>query len=90
MEISLGSGRDLTQRLLEDFHGLAALDQVLVVDDDRRHGLDAALAVEALALAHLVGIAIRFENLACMRRIEARPARRFRSALRDRSDRALR
>ena len=41
------------QRALEDFRRLAARDQVAVVDDHRRHRMDAELLPVALALAHL-------------------------------------
>src|SRR5687767_8225464 len=38
-----GFGGDLAQHLLERSGGLPALDQIFVVDDDRRHGLNAPL-----------------------------------------------
>lgn len=47
---------NLAQRLLENFHGLSALNQIFVVDDDRGYGADTALAIELFALANLVGI----------------------------------
>jgi hypothetical protein len=53
---TLRFGGDLAQCLLEDFHGLPALNQVFVIDDDRGHGVNATLAMELLALVYFVGI----------------------------------
>lgn len=49
-------GGDLAQRLFENFHGLTALNQVTVVDDDGRDRVDALSAVELFALADLLGV----------------------------------
>src|SRR4029079_5763992 len=58
-----GDGGGRAQRPFEDFRRLAARDQVTVVDDHRRHRMDAELLPVALALAHfgavLVGLADR-------------------------------
>jgi hypothetical protein len=50
---------------------LAALNQVFVVDDDRRNGLDTLLPVELLALTNLVCVGACFQNLAGARGIKA-------------------
>ena len=47
--------RNLSQGLLERFGRLAALNQVLFVDDHRRHGADALRLPELLGLSHLGG-----------------------------------
>jgi hypothetical protein len=44
-----GAG-NLTQCLLERLHGLTTLNQILVVDDDGRNGVDSSLAVKLFAL----------------------------------------
>jgi hypothetical protein len=54
-----GRGGDLAQSLLEYFGWLSALDQVAIVDDHGRYGVDAMLLVETLALAHFLGIFVR-------------------------------
>lgn len=50
---------DLSQRLFDQRRGLAALDQVPVVDDLRRHRVDAALPVDRLLLANRCGAGVR-------------------------------
>jgi len=63
---------DLAQGALEHFDRLAARDQVLVVDDDRRHRVDAGIGVEAFALAGFGGVLVAVEDGACALRIEPR------------------
>ena len=62
--------RQLAQRALERLGRLTALDQVPVVDDDRRHRVDPLVLIEALAFAHVVRVAIRVEDRLRRRTIE--------------------
>jgi hypothetical protein len=55
--------RKLSQGLLEDLRRLAALDEVPVVDDHRRHRVYPQTRVVLLALADLAGKLIGAENL---------------------------
>src|SRR5262245_48420546 len=64
--IAMSSGflrSDLAQRLLEHLRRLAALDQVAVVDDDRRHRVDARLLPHRLGGTHLVAELAAVEHL---------------------------
>src|SRR6476659_3359383 len=70
-------GGDLAQRLLEQFGRLAALDQMAIVDDHRRHRMDAELLPVALARADLVAELAVHEDLAGTRRVEADLAGQF-------------
>ena len=62
------------QRLLEDLGRLAARDQVAVVDDHRRHRMDAELLPVALACAHLIGVGAAREHVASALSRPASPA----------------
>jgi hypothetical protein len=53
---------DLAQRLHKSLGRLAALDQVLVVDDHRRHRSDAVLLEELLLLAHFFGVLLAVDH----------------------------
>ena len=53
---SITFGGNLPQRLFENFHGLSALNQIFVIDDDRGHSVDTLLAIELFARADLIGI----------------------------------
>src|SRR6185437_4668379 len=59
------------QELLEDLHRLAALDEVPAVDDDRRHGIDAVIAIEPFASANLRRVFVRFEDLTGPARVKS-------------------
>src|SRR6478735_1386144 len=58
-----GRLRDAPQRLLERIDRLPALDQVLVVDDHRRHGMNALIEIPALLFPRLVRILVRRQDL---------------------------
>src|SRR3546814_12323760 len=68
---TLFRSRQLPQRAFEHFHRLAALHQVPVVEDDRRHRGDAAAGVVAFALAHRVREFVRREDLPRTRAVQA-------------------
>lgn len=66
--ISSGGGisSQLSQCLFKHFWWLAARDQVLVIENDGGHGVDAVAGVEGFGLAHLGGKGIARQNrLAC-------------------------
>src|SRR6185312_2378634 len=68
--------REAPQERLEDLGGLAALDQIPLVDDDRWHRIDAARAIELLARAHFGRVFIRTQDLARAVRVESDMARK--------------
>ena len=66
--------RKLTQRLLEHLGRLAAADQVALVEDHRRHRMDAGVLPLALGLAHLGGKLVARQNLRRPRLVQPRLA----------------
>ena len=61
----------LPQRLLEHLGRLASGDQMAVIDDHRRHRVDALLQIELLALADLGRVLVRGQDGAGSLHIEA-------------------
>ena len=57
-----GIGSQLPQRLFKHFWWLAARDQVLVIENDGGHGVDAVAGVEGFGLAHLGGKGITYQD----------------------------
>jgi len=55
--------RNLSNGLLEDIDGLTPLDEMPLVKNHSRDGVDALLKVEALALADLCGVFVRDKHL---------------------------
>jgi len=52
-------GGNLAQRLLENLDRMSAMDEMAVIDDDRRDGLDALTMIELLLLPHLFCVGVR-------------------------------
>src|SRR5690606_10487566 len=60
-----GSASDLPQSPLECFRCLATLDQMPVIQNDGRDGIDTLLGVEAFAGSYFRLILVGVQNLAC-------------------------
>ncbi|CAM2160419.1 hypothetical protein PT2222_80003 [Paraburkholderia tropica] len=63
-------GEDLPDRVFEGFHRLTAADQILLVEHDGRHRLDAHRLRLLFLAAHFVGIRTGFEHLARLSGVE--------------------
>src|SRR5690348_8115899 len=64
-------GRDFAQRAFERLWRLSARDQPFAVDDGGWYGMDARLLVALFLGTDLIGVRVRFQHLARLRRIEA-------------------
>ncbi len=85
--IELLSGSHLCQSTLERLDGLASLDQVLVVEDNSRNGVDPIAQIKLLASPNVRGIFIRCQYGAGAVCIEPHACSDFNQYIRRRSGR---
>ena len=71
----LARGGKLPQRVFQHLDRLPALNQVTVIDDDRRNRVDAVVEIELLACAHLGDVLVRSKDRLRTLRIEANVTR---------------